>query len=169
VASRLDKLTTEFQKQVAQADDTASIKKVWNDFMSNPLLPGRESPLPAHLDRPAVETTLRQAAADNLGPPIASTLEQVAGEQPGRATAPPSIGVPPPAPMIPIQLAQEMKQGTYRALGKKSYGEQKGAETEAQKTLARALKEDIATAEPKVGPLNEQESALLNVIDSLEH
>jgi hypothetical protein len=169
VAARLDDLVNRFQKQVASADDTASIRKVWNDFMSNPLLAGKESPLRAHLDRPAIETTLREAAVDNLGPPIASTLEQVAGEVPGRFSDAPSIGVPPPAPTIPIQLAQEMKQGTYRALGKKAYGELKGADVEAQKTLARALKEDVATAAPEVGPLNARESKLLNVIDALEN
>lgn len=63
---------------------------------------------------------------------------------------------------IPVQLAQELKQGTYRALGSKSYGELKGADTEAQKGLARGLKEQIAQAVPGIDKLNKRESELLN-------
>jgi len=68
---------------------------------------------------------------------------------------------------IPVQLAQELKQGTYRALGNKSFGELKGAEIEAQKALARGLKEEIAAAVPKVGPLNAMESELINAANVL--
>ena len=63
---------------------------------------------------------------------------------------------------MPVQLAQQLKTGTYRALGSKAYGELKGAEMEAQKTLARGLKEEIAKAVPGVGMLNKAESELLN-------
>jgi hypothetical protein len=63
---------------------------------------------------------------------------------------------------IPVQLAQQLKQGTYKALGNKSYGELKGAETEAQKTLARGLKDEIAAAVPEIAPKNAIESALIN-------
>jgi hypothetical protein len=69
---------------------------------------------------------------------------------------------------MPVQLAQELKQGTYAALGKKSYGELKGADTEAQKALARGLKEEIATAVPAVSKLNAQESKLLTTLDVTE-
>lgn len=65
---------------------------------------------------------------------------------------------------IPVQLAQEIKQGTYRSLGSKPYGEVKGAEIEAQKAIARGLKEEIASAVPEVaGPLSKQ-AELLNAI-----
>lgn len=64
--------------------------------------------------------------------------------------------------VIPVQKAQELKQGTYRVLGEKAYGELKSAQTEAQKTLARGLKEEIAKSVPEVAPLNARESALLN-------
>lgn len=69
---------------------------------------------------------------------------------------------------IPVQAAQELKQGTYKALGNKSYGELKGAETEAQKTLARGLKEEIAGAVPGVGNLNKAESELINALSVTE-
>lgn len=64
---------------------------------------------------------------------------------------------------IPVQLAQELKQGTYRVLAKK-YGQIGSAETEAQKGLARGLKEGIADAVPEVGALNAQESELINAL-----
>jgi hypothetical protein len=62
---------------------------------------------------------------------------------------------------MPVQIAQELKQGTYRAL-KDKYGEVGSASTEAQKALARGLKDEVAKAVPEVAPLNAQESALLN-------
>jgi hypothetical protein len=76
-------------------------------------------------------------------------------------------------PLIPgadmsVQLAQEMKQGTYRRLRDK-YGEMGNADTEAQKGLARGLKEEVATAVPEVAPLNATESELLNAKKLLDH
>lgn len=68
---------------------------------------------------------------------------------------------------IPVQQAQAMKQGTYRALDKKAYGEVKGADEEAQKALARGLKEEISKAVPQVAPLNARESQLINAQDLL--
>lgn len=70
---------------------------------------------------------------------------------------------------MPVQLAQEMKQGTYRALGDKAYGELKGASIEGQKTLARGLKDQIAKEVPEVGPLNAKESELLNALTPTEY
>jgi hypothetical protein len=64
--------------------------------------------------------------------------------------------------------AQAMKQGTYRALGSKSYGEVKGASIEAQKALARGLKEEIATQFPEIGDMNAAESKLLDLQPVLE-
>lgn len=68
---------------------------------------------------------------------------------------------------IPVQRAQQIKQGTYRAQGKK-YGQQGGAEVEAEKALARGLKEEIETAVPDVVPLNARESALIQLRKALE-
>lgn len=72
-----------------------------------------------------------------------------------------------PTSDIPVQMAQEMKQGTYRVLGGK-YGQLGSAETEAQKALARGLKDEIATAVPAVGPLNAEESRLLTTLSVAE-
>ncbi len=69
---------------------------------------------------------------------------------------------------ISVPLAQEMKQGTYRALGDKAWQEVGSASRESQKALARGLKEGIAKAIPEVGKLNAEESKLLNVLDVAE-
>lgn len=69
--------------------------------------------------------------------------------------------------LIPVQIAQDLKRGTYKALGKKAYGEMKGAEMEDQKTLARGLKEEIAKAVPGIADLNARDSALYNASDLL--
>jgi hypothetical protein len=71
-------------------------------------------------------------------------------------------------PDIPVQQAQRMKQGTYRALAGKFGGEVKSASAEAQKALARGLKEEIADAVPGVGALNARESQLLTLKSALE-
>lgn len=168
VAATLSEKLGQVAKQVTPKGDLAAIQRAWDEFMSHPLLEGNRAPLRADKERPAIERTIRKTAADQPGPAIANTLEQVAGEQPGSFTAPPSMQVPPPAPTIPVQLAQEMKQGTYRALGDKSYGELKGADIEAQKALARGLKQEIVKAVPAVRELNAQESALLNALSVSE-
>lgn len=68
---------------------------------------------------------------------------------------------------IPVQLAQELKQGTYKQLSKK-YGQMGTAETEAQKGLARGLKEGIAEAVPEIAGLNKQETALIKTLGVAE-
>lgn len=78
--------------------------------------------------------------------------------------APPPVTTPVP---IPIDKAQQMKQNTY-AVNRKKYGELKGAETEAQKALARGLKEEIVSAFPELANLNAKESALIELESAVE-
>lgn len=66
---------------------------------------------------------------------------------------------------IPVQLAQELKSGTYRALGGKAYGEVGSMSTEAQKALARGLREEIAAKVPSVVEPLKREAGLWNVKD----
>jgi hypothetical protein len=68
---------------------------------------------------------------------------------------------------MPVQRAQELKQGTYKAQAKK-YGQQAGAESEAEKTLARGLKEEISRAVPEVEPLNSRQAQIIQVRKALE-
>lgn len=69
--------------------------------------------------------------------------------------------------LIPVKAAQEMKQGTYKILSGK-YGQVGSAETEAQKALARGLKNEISTAVPGVAELNAAESKLLSTLSVAE-
>lgn len=66
-----------------------------------------------------------------------------------------------------VQTAQALKQGTYRQLAKK-YGQLGSADVEAQKAIARGLKEQVAEKVPEVVPLNLEESKLLNVLSVAE-
>lgn len=68
---------------------------------------------------------------------------------------------------IPADLAQAMKVGTYQQL-KAKYGQMGMAQVEAEKALARGLKEELATAFPELNDLNAQESRLLDLQPALE-
>lgn len=68
---------------------------------------------------------------------------------------------------IPVQMAQAMKQGTYRVLSKK-FGQMGSADTEAQKALARGLKEGIAEGVPGIAGLNAAESKMIRGLDVIE-
>jgi hypothetical protein len=68
---------------------------------------------------------------------------------------------------IPADQAQAIKVNTYKQLTGK-YGELKNAEIEAQKALARGIKEELNTAFPELANLNEKESNLLGLQDVLE-
>lgn len=72
-----------------------------------------------------------------------------------------------PGADLPVQAAQELKQGTYKTLAKK-YGQMGGAETEAQKGLARGLKEEISNAVPEVVGLNAEETRLIKTLNVAE-
>lgn len=63
---------------------------------------------------------------------------------------------------IPVQTAQALKQGTYRMLGDKPYGELQGASVEAQKQLARALRDEVSQAVPEVAAPLSRQSDLIN-------
>lgn len=76
---------------------------------------------------------------------------------------------PPPTPQpYPAAQAQAEKVGTYRQLRKK-YGQLGSAEIEAEKALARGIKEELANAIPELKQLNARESKLLDLDKQLEH
>lgn len=101
------------------------------------------------------------------------------GQKPGMPAQPTGLldaqGKPimkPAQPATPAQPmdaadAQTMKQGTYQVLRGK-FGEQGSAAVEAQKALARGLKEEIATQFPGISKLNADESRLLDLQPILE-
>lgn len=67
---------------------------------------------------------------------------------------------------LTVAEAQALKQGTYRQIGAK-YGEQAAASTEAQKALARGLKEEIAAEVPTIQALNARDSQLMAATDAV--
>lgn len=68
---------------------------------------------------------------------------------------------------IPVQLAQKLKQGTYKSIGTKNFNELGGFTKEALRAGAKGLKEGIAEVEP-VNLLNAKESQLINALDVAE-
>ena len=59
-----------------------------------------------------------------------------------------------------VQRAHELKKGTYKAIGQRAYGEVKGAAVEAEKQLARGLKEGVEMAVPEAKAMNARIGAL---------
>ncbi len=64
--------------------------------------------------------------------------------------------------------AQAMKQGTYAQLKSRAYGELGSATVEAQKSLARGLKEELAAQFPELDALNAREGTMLKLEPELE-
>lgn len=69
---------------------------------------------------------------------------------------------------IPASKAQAIKQGTYQRLGEKAYGEVGTARVEAEKGIARGLKDELAQAFPEIKDLNLREGDLLDLKPELE-
>jgi hypothetical protein len=65
---------------------------------------------------------------------------------------------------FPVQTAQALKQGSYRALGDKAYGMglKPEAEREAQKALVRGLRKEIGSAVPAIEKPLAREAELIN-------
>jgi hypothetical protein len=113
-------------------------------------------------------TVPRQAVLRRLADPVAQFRDQVAPLSDLRRIANVGREFKAVTPRdIPVQQAQRMKQGTYRAQAKK-YGQQGGAEVEAEKALARGLKEELSTAVPEVAPLNARSSQLIQLRKALD-
>lgn len=66
---------------------------------------------------------------------------------------------------IPVQLAHELKKGTYAALGGKAYGEVGSASTEAQKALARKARQEVGNVVPEISDPLQREANVMNVMD----
>lgn len=140
VASELLGTLKKFEKQANPQADTKAIKKAWKNFQEHPLLP-----------KIVPEQTVPSAILNERGQPFTTVIPASGTNE------------------IPVQLAQEMKQATYRSIGDKAYGELGTASKAAQKDLARGLKEGVAQAAPEVAGLNAKESALINALKLAEH
>lgn len=67
---------------------------------------------------------------------------------------------------LTIGEKQAMKQGTYARIGEK-YGTERAAGLEAEKAIARGLKDDIADEVPAIAGLNAKEGKLLEALDAV--
>src|ERR1035438_117813 len=68
---------------------------------------------------------------------------------------------------IPAADAQAMKQGTYQQLKDRAYGTQGTATVEAQKALARGIKEELENQFPEIQGLNAQQGQAASLQKSL--
>jgi len=140
IAAPLTETLKRVTQQVNPNADIASVNAAKNEFMNHPALP-----------KVTPAKTVESPILDEGGRPFTTEIPESGTEQ------------------IPVQTAQEIKQGTYRALGDKAYnGELKSADTMSQKDLARGAKEQVAEAVPEVGPLNAKESELINAVEMAE-
>lgn len=80
----------------------------------------------------------------------------------------PPAGAAGPVPGIPVDVAQAMKQGTYQQLKARAYGQLGSGTIEAQKALARGIKEELQTQFPEIGGLNAQEAKFMGLDSVLE-
>lgn len=69
---------------------------------------------------------------------------------------------------IPVGQAQSLKTGTYQQLKGNAYGQMKPAAIEAQKALARGIKEELEAQFPEIKDMNAKEGALIGLDKSLE-
>ncbi len=143
VATRADQARAKFATQVNAQQDLNAIEASRQQFLTEQ---GAKPGTPATPPQPT-------GLLDSRGNPIMDA---------GKPAQPPT----PAQPMRAVD-AQKMKQGTYRVL-KGKYGEQGSAAVEAQKALARGLKEEIATQFPEIDTLNTAESKLLDLQPLLE-
>lgn len=143
VATRADAAKAKFANQVNAQPDLNAIEASRQQFLNEQ---GAQPGTPGTAPRPT-------GLLDAQGNPIMSQ---------GTPATPPQ-----PAPPMGATDAQAMKQGTYRVLRGK-FGEQGSASVEAQKSLARGLKEEIATQFPEISKLNATESQLLDLQPLLE-
>jgi len=73
-------------------------------------------------------------------------------------STPPAVGIgPAQLNPIPVADAQDIKSGTYQQLKDRAYGAQSTATVEAQKALARGIKEELETQFTEIQDLNAQQ------------
>lgn len=138
VLKTIDDPIKRFANQVDPNSDLSAISSVGQRFAEHPLLPKYT---PQH--------TVPSPILNESGQPFQQIVAASGTNE------------------FPVQQAQALKQGTYNILSKK-YGQLGTADTEAQKALARGLKEQIAEKIPGIADLNSQESKLIDALNMTE-
>lgn len=140
VLQRLKPLLEKFRNQATPNADLATIRGAAKEFFEHPLFPKK-----------VPEQQVQSTILNERGQPFTKTIPASGTDQ------------------IPVQTAQAVKEGTYRALGDKAYGAglKPAAERDALKSLARGLKEEIEKVVPDVAAPNAKQSELINAIKVL--
>lgn len=138
-ASRVGSVRKRFAEQVNASDDLRTIDQTKQNFLDEQ---GAKPGKPAQPPSPT-------GVLDENGRPIMN-----AGSEATPAK---------PAPPMAAERAQSLKEGTYRQLKSRAYGELKSAQIEAEKALARGLKEELEVQFPEIKGLNAQESKFLGL------
>jgi hypothetical protein len=144
VAIRADQIKPKFENQVNSGEDLAAIEGSKQQFLSEQ---GARPGKPAGAPQPT-------GILDESGKPIMNE-------------GTPAVPAKPASPMAAMD-AQTMKQGTYTQLKGKAYGELKSASIEAQKALARGLKEELENAFPELHDTNQALSKAFDLQPVLE-
>lgn len=126
-------------------------KSISGEIASNPGAPINKFKVASRLTDTANEFANQVNPTKDLGE-IAKSGNEFLDTQPGN---------------IPASQAQNLKVGTYKQL-KGKYGELNNATVEAQKALARGLKEELETKFPEIKNLNAEESRLIGLDTELE-
>lgn len=136
-----------FTNQALPVSDRAAISAAADEFLTkHPLVPSK---IPAQT---IPSSRVESAVLDASGKPFANVIPEKIIPASGTDE-------------IPVQVAQAIKQGTYKILGDKAYGhELTQAGTDAQKALARGLRQEIEAKIPGVAAPNAEQSRLINAL-----
>lgn len=126
--------------------------KVKAQIASNPNAPVNKFAVASRLNKPAAAFSSQASPTADLNT-IADVGNDFLNTKPG---------------IINASDAQAIKQGTYKQIGDRAYGEASTARVEAEKSLARGLKEELEVHFPEIKNLNAQESQFFDLKGSLE-
>jgi hypothetical protein len=126
--------------------------KIEAEIASNPNAPINKFKVASRLNAPAQRFTQQVAPTSDLAH-VSNVGQEFLETQPGTIRA---------------EDAQALKKGTYKSIGDRQYGEAATARTEAEKALARGLKEELEQHFPEIKGLNAEESKYIDLKTSLE-
>lgn len=116
------------------------------------------------VDKNAVANYLRDVISKFKNRPNAQQAEKIVEDAWTQFLEHPMVAAS-KGPTIPVQTAQDLKRGYQASVSDKGYGQLKDVGTEAEKALARGLRENISAAEPAVAGLNARDAELINAIN----
>jgi hypothetical protein len=126
--------------------------KIEAEIKNNPNAPINKFDVTKNLNAPAQRFAQQVAPAADLQH-ISEVGNEFLESQPGTITA---------------ENAQAIKKGTYQRIGDRAYGEVVSARVEAEKALARGIKQELEKTFPEIKQLNAEQSKYLDLRGALE-